>query len=150
MRRLVIAAIVATGLLSLAIVIMQSRTRDPEIANAADLEDAAVFEEPPSFFVSDASLLQESGFPIVETLADESTREPVGDAPYFLQLADGRYAFGYTDAKGRTRPVFSRTKVRHSIHWYDDAWERWERTKQTRDTAATQQGGAGDGAARRR
>ena len=92
---------------------------------------------------------KQSRFPMEEMLVDESTRAPVVDAPYFLQLADGRYAFGYTDTKGRTRPVFSRTKISHSIYWYDDAWHRWERTKEGRDGAAPPSGAA-HGAARRR
>jgi hypothetical protein len=116
-RFLVIAGI---GLLVswAALVIMQRAARDPETDNITDVDDL------PSFFSSDPSLLTSGPYRVQEQFAPTDSRSGA-ETPYFVQLADGRYACGYTDLKGQTKPLFTRHKIDHQVFWDDEAWSKW-------------------------
>jgi hypothetical protein len=107
------------------IVVIQTYSRDPEITNPADTErtqeDAAQDVE---FFVSDPSLLVATGKLVEERAVDETSGKGLADAPYLIQFSDGRYAYGYADDQGRTRPLYASQSVTHEVFWYDEAWER--------------------------
>jgi hypothetical protein len=147
MRRAAVIAVAALAGAWIIVVVIQSRTRDPETSNPADLAyekqtagrlDASQGEpdgdEPPDFFVSDDKLLVKTEHEVREQITDEATGKGVADAPYFIELAGGRFAFGYADAEGRTRPLFTPTKQKFAVYWYDDAWERWNKRRKRSTT----------------
>ena len=138
MKRAAVIAVAALVGALVIVVVSQNRARDPETSNPADLAyekekagrlDASQGEpdgdEPPDFFVSDDKLLVKTEHEVREQITDEATGKGIAEAPYFVELANGRFAFGYADAEGRTRPLFTRTKEKFAVYWYDDAWERW-------------------------
>ena len=117
-----VAVVIAAWALIIAV---QTHSRDPEITNPADTEqpaeDAAQDAE---FFVSDPSLLVAKGKLVEERAVDEASGKGLADAPYLIQFSDGRFAYGYADDQGRTRPLYASQSVSHEVFWYDEAWER--------------------------
>jgi hypothetical protein len=92
--------------------------RDPEVSNPVDAEDM------PDSYASDASLLKPGSHRIQERVPATADRSAVS-TPYFIELSDGRYACGYTDAGGNTRALFTRRPVAYKVYWDDEAWAKW-------------------------
>ena len=115
------AAIFAAVLLAAWVVVlaMQLAVGDPETENVTDSDDL------PSFYASDRSLLRAGPYRIQERFPGVSDWRSGADTPYFVQLADGRYACGYTDTRGETKPLFTSAKVEHRVFWDDEAWGKW-------------------------
>ncbi len=140
MKRAIIAVVVGAVAVLTIVVVIQKHARDPETSNPADLEyekairvDAHGLDvrdgEAPEFFVSDPTLLVKTPHVIEAQMTDQATGKSLSDAPYFIELADGRYAFGYADSDGRTRSLFTQAPVKYTVFWYDDAWEHWDKRR---------------------
>lgn len=117
------------------------RLGDPEKSTPADYFDAVSEPDVPNFFVSDSSLLAPEGRQIQEVIRAEDGA-PLENAPYFLLLQDGRFAFGYSDESGKTREIFAPQNTTYKLYLYDDAWAQWESHKPDAGSAA---GAAGSG-----
>ncbi len=104
------------------------RLGDPEVTNAADLIDGGSQDEAPDFFASDSALLIVKAHKIEEVIrADDNST--LANAPYLLLLEDGRFAFGYSDEDGKTRPIFVARDLPYQLYLYEEAWEQWEKHK---------------------
>lgn len=69
------------------------RVGDPEVSNVTDAQSSGDDEAAPEFYVSNPGLLVKTAHKIEELIrADDNS--PLSNAPYFLQLNDGRFAFG--------------------------------------------------------
>lgn len=123
-KAVLLTVLAATSLWGLAIWI-QGHFGEPESTNPADLEGSAESgEERLEFFTSDPSLLEPPGAPVQEQAVDAATGKGLPGAPYLLLLSDGRYAFGYADADGKTRTLYAPPATTHEVFWYDEAWEK--------------------------
>lgn len=109
----------------LLIVVMQTVVPKPEADNATDYEDF------PQFVVSHPDLAQPGPHRVRERKAGTSASSGAS-TPYFIQFADGRYVCGYTDSRGDTKPVFTKSVVSHEIFWDGEAWEHWLRVANSR------------------
>ena len=106
---------------------------EPETTNVADL-DAEAEGDPPEFFVSDRALTEKSEHEIRAQSVDSRAGKPAENVAYFIELEDGRYAFGHTDASGHTRPVYTRRPTKHTLFWMEEAVAKWDaRPRRSRD-----------------
>lgn len=97
----------------------------PEVSNPADATPSTALAEPePEFVVSDQSLLRQDGVLIRERMVGSATSHGLEGAPYFVQISDGRYAYGFADAQGWTHPIRIDKPLPYEVFWYDDAWKR--------------------------
>lgn len=101
------------------IVIVQLIAGKPEISNVTDADDL------PGFYVSDPSLLNPGSNRIQERFLNATDWRSGTETAYFVQLSDGRYACGYTDSHGETKPVFTDRVVPQRVFWDEDAWDKW-------------------------
>jgi hypothetical protein len=126
-RRLsIVAALLALGLVAAwgAVQCIGMSLGHPEVSNPADAAAPSVPARPePEFVVSDRSLLRQDGVLIRERSVG-STGQGLDGAPYFLQISDGRYAYGFADAEGWTHPIRVGQPLPYEVFWYDDAWKQ--------------------------
>lgn len=108
---------------------------EPEVSNIGDLEqehaDSGVIEEDfPVSYVSDPRLSRPTAHVIQEsyTYANEATP----NLAYFIQLSDGRWSAGSTDAEGRTHPIYTESKQHFEIYLDEEAVEKWHEHTRTR------------------
>lgn len=101
------------------IVIVQVVAGKSETSNVTDADDL------PGFYVSDPSLLNAGPYRIQERFPGATQWRSGAETAYFVQLSDGRYACGYTDSNGKTKPVFTDRVVPHRVFWDEDAWNKW-------------------------
>jgi hypothetical protein len=104
------AALILAGLgaviVVLILVVGPRILRDPEVSSPFDVADADVEQDlPPDLFSSDPALLKPAAHSIVEQIVAEGTDVGMDGAPYFVELADGRYVFGHSDVAGRTKDL---------------------------------------------
>lgn len=100
--------------------------RDPEVSNPVDVDDPSTEPPlPPEFFTSDPALLAGTGIVVQERTVAQGTAVGLEGAPYLIEFADRRYAFGHTDASGYTKAFRLDKPVSHTILWYEDAVARW-------------------------
>jgi hypothetical protein len=125
-----VSACVVIGVLGTAAFVGRKylRVGDPEKSNIADTQSDASEDPAPEFYVSDPALLHKTEHKIEELIRADD-KSPLSNAPYFLVLNDGRFAFGYSDELGKTRPMFVEHDVPYQIYLYDDAWEQWNLRK---------------------
>jgi len=98
---------------------------NPEVSNPADVESRVEMAAPePEFVVSDSTLLRQDGTLIQDRIVGSESSRGLDGAPYVVLLADGRYAYGYADSEGRTRPIHVEKPVPYEVFWYDDAWKQ--------------------------
>lgn len=97
----------------------------PEVSNPADEgPDDERLLRGPEFVVSDATLLRRDGILIQDRIVGSESGRGLDGAPYVVLLADGRYAYGYADSEGRTRPIRVEKPVPYEVFWYDGAWKQ--------------------------
>ena len=115
--------------------------RDPEVSNPFDVADADVEEDlPPDLFSSDPALFKPAAHSIVEQIVAEGTDAGMDGAPYFVELADGRYVFGHSDRAGRTTAIHTAQPIQHRTYWYDDALAKWNAKHAAFPDAASSRG----------
>ena len=119
MKRLVLAVAIVLMAAWAALLILQHVVGDPETDNVTDADDM------PDFHASDPSLLEPGPYRIQERFPAANEWRSGADTPYFVRLADGRYACGYTNARGETKLLFTKAKLEHRVYWDDDAWREW-------------------------
>lgn len=101
------------------------RFADPELTNAADLIATDTQQSAPEFFVADPVLLVQNAHKIQEVVRSDD-KSILPNAPYFILLQDGRFAFGYSDQNGKTRALFMAQDIPYELYLYDEAWAQWE------------------------
>jgi hypothetical protein len=111
------------------IALLQRGSRDPETSNPPDLNYDAQTLFAPGFFASDPSLTVPTNNRIQERISDRATGKGLADAPYFIEIDDGRFVFGYADVNGFSRPIYTSHEQGHRVYWYDDAWVQWNERK---------------------
>ena len=129
MRRILSLVVAIGAAIWLSIIVVQRFSRDPEVSNPTDLHYDAQTQFAPDFVPSDPALTHETPDRIQDQITDKATGKGLADAPYFIEVDDGRFAFGYADANGFTRPIYTNGRREHRVYWYDDAWEHWNRRK---------------------
>jgi hypothetical protein len=106
---------------------LRSHLADPESSNITDLEYDRNDKPLPEFYASDPGLTQKQPHRVQERFVDPRTKQPVNRMPYFIAFADGRYVFGFTNAEGTTKPVFTSQPPQCKVSWYEEAWANWHR-----------------------
>lgn len=96
----------------------------PELTNPADFELYEPYPDTPDFFVSDPALSRKTAHEIKLQYVDQ-TKTGLDNAAYFIELENGRYAFGYTGKAGLTRPIYTDRAETFKAYWVQDALERW-------------------------
>lgn len=71
---------------------------------------------------ADATLLHRDGILIQDRIVGSESGRGLDGASYVVLLVDWRYAYGYADSEGRTRPIRVEKPVPFEVFWYDDAW----------------------------
>ncbi len=133
---LIVVVLLVVGIIGL---LQFAPVRDPEITNIGDIEgqmDSSneVEGEFPVFFVSDPRLRNRTEHEMSEKLVDDK-QVGLADAPFFIQIADGRWAAGRTDNFGKTPPIFSTKPERYETYFYDEAVERWHKNRPKTDAS---------------
>jgi hypothetical protein len=118
-----VGAVATTASVALGVWLYRLPRADREVSNAADF-DGRELPDAPRFHASDPRLIRKTAHEIQYQYTDEAG-QPWSDTPYFIQLADGRYAFGYTDERGFTRAIFTDRKQEATVVWADEALARW-------------------------
>jgi hypothetical protein len=93
-----------------------------------DAGDTAPSEDLPDYSVSSPELNAKAANAIQrQVLAADGA--PLPWAPYFFQLMDGRWVFGYADEKGYTRPFYTKHPTQYELFTYEAALERFARVR---------------------
>jgi len=116
------------------ILIQRHFNRDPEGVGGGQERDAGTpptaagdgLDEPPEFYVSDPSLARPGPVEIREHLRSADGGSLYWTA-YYIELVDGRFAFGFSDDHGNTRTIFVSHPVEHSIFVGDEAIDRFRK-----------------------
>jgi hypothetical protein len=106
---------------------VRSHSSDRESSNLTDLQYDGNDNPLPEFYASDPALMQEQPHRVLEQFIDPRTKSGVNRMPYFIEFADKRYVFGFTNAEGKTRPVFTTQPTPYKVSWYEEAWGNWHR-----------------------
>jgi hypothetical protein len=114
----VLVAAFALGLFAL------SRMDFGESKSDTTEEDTAA--EFPDFHASDPELIRvgRNRISVLVTGASDGTNVP--GVQYFIALSDGRWACGYADNSGKTRPIYTAQPVEFKLYCCEEAMALWK------------------------